>query len=585
MRRARGAVSHGRGGGQNAQAVDVSLQPPGEALQLRVLRQQRGDAVLQPALGRDDAVMCLAPLPHIGAALTQLLVDLAAGLPGPLLDLVGRALKHHAQPRQQHVRKTRQETGLGQMPELAGAHIPAVAVLDAAQLALKTVECGARPGHQCQAKLGIQRALAGQQHLLDLGHAVLGAGQVMPELLAQHGKSPRRAQLEQAGVAVIAHSVHCVAQRVTRQTIQHRLQLPQQHRPQGGQPGRAALKVSRFGLQPAAHQFEPGRALATKLAQIRQLLGGLALALGQPAQRCVLQRQHAGIHDAAHHLAALWQQLRQQRRLQRRQPAGGQRGIIALHPGGQRLARRQRKHLRRRHAQCVRRQRALALHLGLDLRGAQQWVGQGVDLVQHHKALNAAVAQMIAPQRQVTAADAGIGRQQKNHRVRRWQQRQGEFGLGADGVQPGCIDHHQAAFEQRVRVVDQRVAPGRHLHPAQCVARRVVLGPVVMPEAQRACLVQRHLHRAHHLLQGQRHRVGIVGQQRQAVPQRGLLAQRGNGEAAAAGADRQQRQRGRLQAVPGQLHRAHRGAARRGRQHPAAGVGKKQRVDQLGFAA
>ena len=42
---------------------------------------------------------------------------------------------------------------------------------------------------------------------------------------------------------------------------------------------------------------------------------------------------------------------------------------------------------------------------------------------------------------------------------------------------------------------------------------------------------------------------------------------------------------GRQLGVPRQLHRAHRRAPRRGRQHAAAGVGEEDRVDQLGLAA
>ena len=103
---------------------------------------------------------------------------------------------------------------------------------------------------------------------------------------------------------------------------------------------------------------------------------------------------------------------------------------------------------------------ALVGHLGFDLRGVEQGVVEGVDLVEHDKALADPAVEMIAPDRKVAAGHAGIGSQQEHCCVRRWQQGQRELGLGAYRVQTRGVDHHQTALEQRVRVVDQRVPPG-----------------------------------------------------------------------------------------------------------------------------
>ena len=59
---------------------------------------------------------------------------------------------------------------------------------------------------------------------------------------------------------------------------------------------------------------------------------------------------------------------------------------------------------------------------------------------------------------------------------------------------PGVSSTTRPRLQQRVRVVDQRMAPGRHLDPAVGVERRVVVGTLVVPEAERARLRRRSTH-------------------------------------------------------------------------------------------
>jgi hypothetical protein len=145
----------------------------------------------------------------------------------------------------------------------------------------------------------------------------------------------------------------------------------------------------------------------------------------------------------------------------------------------------------------------------------------------------------------------------------------------------------------RMRVLDQCVAPGRHVDQAvlaqwRVVGRRrgfVVGARVVAPQAQLARLVDADGARARHFHQGERQFLVAQVVQRHMRPDAAAQAQVGQRTAFDAGFDRQQRQHGRLALVVGHLHRAHRGAPRRGGQHAPAGVAEEHGVDQLGLAA
>ena len=136
-----------------------------------------------------------------------------------------------------------------------------------------------------------------------------------------------------------------------------------------------------------------------------------------------------------------------------------------------------------------------------------------------------------------------------------------------------------------MRIVDERVAPRRHLDLAGVVARRVVVGRRVVPEAERARLLLGDPLGARDLEQRLRQLVGIADVEREAAPGARLRAHLAEREALEAGLDRQQQQRRRLVAAPAELDRAHRRAARRRRQDAPAGVGEEDRVDELGLAA
>ena len=300
---------------------------------------------------------------------------------------------------------------------------------------------------------------------------------------------------------------------------------------------------------------------------------------------CWRSASHAVDRDAPDHRAALRHQLRRQGLFERRQAAGLQRSLVAGHAGGQRITRRQREHARGVDRQRLRHHLALLDDLLLDLFARAQRVGQRVDLVQHHEALERAAVEVLAPDLEVGLGHAGVGAEDEHRGVRRRQQAERQLGLGTDRVQARRVDHHQAALEQRMRIVDQRVAPCRHLDLAVGPLRRVVFRVFVVPETELTRFLERHLRGALHLAQ----RLGQLRRfhhgQLDALPHVGALAQLGQRHGAQPRVDRQQRHARRLLWIPRQLDRTHRRAARRGRQNAAPGVGEEDRVDQFGLAA
>ena len=97
--------------------------------------------------------------------------------------------------------------------------------------------------------------------------------------------------------------------------------------------------------------------------------------------------------------------------------------------------------------------------LGLEL------VPQSVDLVQDDDTAgfgSGIVAREVAsPDVEIGLRHAGIGGQQEQDGVRVGQQVERQLRFGADCIQSGCVENHEALLEQRVRKIDDRVAPAR----------------------------------------------------------------------------------------------------------------------------
>ena len=112
--------------------------------------------------------------------------------------------------------------------------------------------------------------------------------------------------------------------------------------------------------------------------------------------------------------------------------------------------------------------------------------------------------EMRVPHVEVGLGDAGVGGQDEQHRVRVREQVERELGLGADRVQARRVEDHQPLLQQRMREIDDRVAPARNVDAAVVAAleRRqdvvvvVAEEPVLARERDRHALDLRHARRA-----------------------------------------------------------------------------------------
>ena len=156
-----------------------------------------------------------------------------------------------------------------------------------------------------------------------------------------------------------------------------------------------------------------------------------------------------------------------QRVLELGQPALFEQRVVAVDLGDEALLRRDRVDLRRRQAEQRRRRRDLAIDLGGDRRRGLELVPQAVDLVEDHEPpglLRGVVAgKMAIPHVEVGLRHAGVGGQHEQDGVRVRQEVQRELRLGADRVQSRRVEDDEALLQQRMREVDDRVAPARDL--------------------------------------------------------------------------------------------------------------------------
>ena len=242
-----------------------------------------------------------------------------------------------------------------------------------------------------------------------------------------------------------------------------------------------------------------------------------------------------------------------------------------------------------RHAQQFGRALALALDLGIDLGRRAQRVPHGVDLVEHHDAGFARIAfgdQVLAPDREIGTGHARVGAEDEDHGMGLRNQAHRQLGLGADRVEAGGVEDDQPLLQQRVRHVEQRMAPARDFDLALGVGHGVVVGRRRRSRspAPRASAM-RHAPDLGHLVHGLRELLGVFDVDRDLGPVLGLVAPMRQRMRLEAGFDGQQAQAGRNGGVVAQLGRAHRRAACAGRHDAAAVAGEEDRVDQLRLAA
>ncbi|MCY1298323.1 hypothetical protein D9M70_478060 [compost metagenome] len=328
--------------------------------------------------------------------------------------------------------------------------------------------------------------------------------------------------------------------------------------------------------------------LAAQPAQLEQLLDDIAAAALQQLLRGPRHVLRLALHLVGDDVAPPRDQLVGQHMLELRQAAARQQRVVVRDLCHQALLRRHRIDTRLLDAQHLRRARDLPSDLAGNLGRLAQRVPQPIDLVEHGQAAAPVAGVHVgAPQLQVAPGHAGIGGQHEYHHVRVGNQAQRQFGLGADRVQPRRVQDDQPLAQQRMREIDDGVAPARDLDHALGIDRVGGIGVALMVEAQRLGLLRRHAHGLDHVLEGFEHALGRGRVQRHRMPvcrRAGLEKIRGRG-VLKPGFDRQQPDAGGLGLVVTQLGRAHRGTARRRRQDAAPVVGEEDRIDQFALAA
>ena len=134
--------------------------------------------------------------------------------------------------------------------------------------------------------------------------------------------------------------------------------------------------------------------------------------------------------------------------------AARQQRVVAVDLGEQALLCGYRVHLRRGDREHLRGTSHLAVDFLLDLAMCPQVIPQPVDLVQDHEATRPrgriVTGHVLVPHFEIGLRDARVGRQDEQDRVRVGQVRQRQLGLGADRVEAGGVEDHQALLQQRV---------------------------------------------------------------------------------------------------------------------------------------
>ena len=193
------------------------------------------------------------------------------------------------------------------------------------------------------------------------------------------------------------------------------------------------------------------------------------------------------------------------------------------------------------------------------------------------------LADVRVPDIDVAARHAGVGRQHEQHRVRARDQVQRQLGLGTDRVQARRVDDDQPQLQQRMRNVDDGMAPGRHLGLTR--RRRAADVVVAVVQAHLGGLLGRHQDRLAHRIESLTQRGDVRHVDRDEAPVLVLMTQLGQRHRQQARVDRQQADAHRHRRIIEQLGRAHRRAPGR-RGHDALAILRKEdRVDQLRLAA
>ena len=460
--------------------------------------------------------------------------------------------------------------------------------LDAGEVGFVPRQHGRLRQLQRKAELGIEAAEARLQHGVDLRARRLRPCQGLGQAAEGVVICPLGAELDAALPQGEDKVGHLGLDGRTAQGLEHVLEQLDVHRPHRVDLLGAGIELALLLLDTPAHVGDHRSILPAQAAQLQHLVVEVTAADVQHPARLGAQAGNAGRHRRAQYLLALAQHTTGQHRLQLGQGAGAQQGVVMGDLGNQALLSRHRQHLVLCNAQHGSRRGALALDLRLHFAAHAQGIPQGVDLVEHHQPGGVVFrlgGQMLPPDGQVRAGHAGVCAQDKDNAMRLGQQTHRQFRLCTHGIQARGIQDHQPLAEQRVGDIDQRMPPGGDLHHSLRIGQGIVLGQLVMPEAQRTRFVQRDPARLRHLAQRGGQLLGVIHIQRDLGPLFRHQTPFGQGPGLQTCLDGQQPQAGRHASVITQLRGTHGGAPRAGRHDAPAVARKEDGVDQLGLAA
>ncbi|MPM33715.1 hypothetical protein SDC9_80293 [bioreactor metagenome] len=543
-----------------------------------------GDALDQPVGRRLYAVHGLDATREAALALAQLGVQLRRCRLAPQFQFVGRGIQHRAQAQRQPTQQALRKVCLRQPQRVAHADVLLMPALNLDHIRHVRIELRRRRHLQRKTELRIELAEGAAQHVADLLGRRLRALQQPAHARQRVAIHLAQTQLQHAALQRLGKRRHLGLERARTHAVQHIAHHLQMHHAQRLHLARAGVEVSLLQLDTPTHGVNHVGVLAAQAVEFGHLVVQIATANVEHARGLGMQAVHAVGHGTAQNRLAAAQNAFGQRLLQMRQAAGLQQHVITVDLGDQTLLCRHRHHLAERHAQDIGGRAALLIELVLHLRGRVERIPQRVDLVEHDQPRFVAFGrrtQMLAPDGQIRARDAGVRAQNKHHGMRLRDQVDGQFGLGTYGVQTRRIQNHQPLLEQRMRHIDQRMAPARHLDHVLRVGQRIVIRRIVVPETQRARFVNGHTPHLGHLGQRLGHLLSVVDLQRNLGPLLLLEPPLGKPLRLQPRLDRQQTQAGGRVGFVRQFGRAHRSAPGTCRHDAPPVARKKDCIDQL----
>ena len=420
------------------------------------------------------------------------------------------------------------------------------------------------------------------QHVVgQLGRLLEAHAHLLAQLADAAGQPARRP----AALQRLARSLQDRVQRIFRHVRQQVRALALQHFPGHAELFGGGVVTVFLLLQVGARLFDQFAVLARQLDQLDQLVAAALEPRGQIHPALVEQGGHLAADRVIKHVAPRWNHLVRQQVFQRLDAGTHAQSGVAADAGRQRLLRRHREHPAARQLQHARGFLGLPLDAGLHLGIALQLVPQHVDLVQHRHVVIGMAMHVFLPDFHIRARHPGIGRQQIHHRMRIGNHRQREFRLGAQRVEPGRIEYRQPGLQQRMRVIDHGIAPGRHLHGAVGAQQVTFAGVFAVPQPEFDGIHRRHRFGLGEFFQAFLQLPRIARVEQHPAPLDRHVLQARQRFAAAARFDRQQAQAGHVIGAGEQLGRAHGGAPGVGRQQALTVVGEEQGVDEFGLAA